>query len=301
MAGVSVGGMARWALGELEEATAPLRDGLLLNLLGITACLVLFSGLKQNIAGDLLLRGVWRSATHGGVPLTVLLLWWLWRQRRSARLDPLALLAALGGGALVAVPVVARVLGNSAVGVLKPHSTLVVLGVLAGFGLLYAGAIRGGMRLADWGLGLGDWRWWLPRSAIALVGIWLGAAVVMHTFPDIADFYPRARSARESVAGLQEAMLGIVIDIFGWELLFRGVLLWLLARRGDVRGAIEALAIIFFLAHYNKPTSEMFMSLPGGILAGWFAWRAGSFLPVWILHSAQLVAVSVIGFWMKAL
>jgi membrane protease YdiL (CAAX protease family) len=294
-----LGKLVRWSLGELEEVTEPLQDGLLLHLVGVTACLGMFGGLTMRINNDLLLRGAWRSGMHGGIPLAMVLLWWLWRQRQAGHHDGLATLAATAGGVLVAIPSVARVMGNSSVGTLKTVSDFVVIGVLVGFALLYGAAVRSKMRLGDFGLGLGDWRWWLPRSGIAFVGIWLGAVVVMHTFPDIAAFYPRARSAQESVAGLMEAQVGIVIDIFGWELLFRGLLLWVFARRGDVRGAIEAQAIIFFLAHIDKPTSEMFMSLPGGILAGWFAWRSGSFLPIWVLHSAQLIAVSVIGFWMK--
>lgn len=149
------------------------------------------------------------------------------------------------------------------------------------------------------GLGPGDWRWWLPR-----VGLGLGLLTVVDTaamvlLPDLQAFYP-PEHARTDVAALVRGLAGMAIDLFGWEMLFRGVLLGALARKVGIRSAIGLAALLFFVGHLDKPLSELLSSLPGGIVAGWFAWRARSFLPVFVLHAWQLATVYVVGFALAA-
>lgn len=283
-----------WSLGVLAEWPRPERDEVLLMGTGAVVSLALLMGMRFDILGAPLLRSAYRAGLHGGVPMAGALLWWLWRQRCR---DPLAVGLVLLGGALVAFPAGARLV-EGAIHALKPHSYEVFAAVVAGFGLLYAGAWRGGMRLDAFGLGLGDWRWWLPRTAIAAGIISAGVTAAMLTLPDLTAYYPSSRLARSGLAGLVESQVATLIGLFGWEMLFRGVLLWALARRGDVKLAIEANALVFFLAHIEKPVSEMLLSLPGGVIACLFAWRARSFVPVWLLHSLQLIGVNVVGFWL---
>ena len=285
-----------FALGELQETDRPLKDGTLLFWLGLATCTVLFGSLRMQIKGSEMLRSAWLAGMHGGIPLAVLVLWWLWRTRRG---DALAVLCGLSGALLVAFPTVARFVGRGSIQALKPHAPWVLAAVLLGFVLLLAAALRAKMDLSDFGLGLGDWRWWLPRAAAATLVIIVGVAVAIVTFDDLVQYYPRRSEAVHDRRVLVESMSGMFFAIFGWEMLFRGILLWVLARRGDIKGAIEANAIIFFLGHLDKPTSEMFLSLPGGIVACWFGWRAGSFVPVWLLHSLQLLAINVAGVLVK--
>lgn len=288
-----------WALGRLEESDKPLRDDVLLQVLGVVVCITLFGGLKKNIVGAHSLRGAWLAGMHGGMPLSVIVLWWLWRRHQAGQRDAIALCMALLGTVLVWAPSLARFSDSGAIHALKPLQYWVCLGVVMGFGLMFAAARRTGLALSDFGLGIGDWRWWLPRTGLALVIICVGAWVAIHTFADLAEFYPRVNAARHDIWVLLDSQLGMFLGIFGWEMLFRGILLWVFARRGDIKGAIEANAIIFFLGHITKPTSELFLSLPGGIIACWFGWRARSFVPVWLLHSMQLFAINFAGYWIR--
>ncbi|MBO87012.1 MAG: hypothetical protein CL927_16820 [Deltaproteobacteria bacterium] len=287
------------ALGRLHETDRPLRDDLLLQLVGAAVCVVLYGGLKGNILDAQMLRGAWLCSMQGGVPLAMVVLWWLWREHQAGRRDLLAHCSAILGTIAVSVLMAARFTGHGSIKLLKLYEAPMAAVALGGIGLLYAAAHRSRMRLDDFGLGLGDWRWWLPRSAIATGVLGVGACAALYTFADLAAFYPRVVDARHDFGLLMESQLGMFMAIFGWEMLFRGILLWVFARRGDIKGAIEANAVIFFLGHLNKPPSEMFLSLPGGIVACWFGWRAGSFLPVWILHSVQLFVMNLAGYWMR--
>lgn len=287
------------ALGELHETDRPLKDDVLLQVLGVVVCITLYGGLQKSIIGAQTLRGAWLAGMHGGMPMAVVVLWWIWRQWGAGKRDAVALLIAILGAALVSMPALARFADNGTIHALKAYQYPVSLSVLAGFGMLYGAAWRSRLQVGDFGLGLGDWRWWLPRALLASVIIWVGVFVAIHTFDDLARFYPRVTAARHDFWVLMDSQFGMFLGIFGWEMLFRGILLWVFARRGDIKGAIEANAIIFFMGHITKPTSELFLSLPGGIIACWFGWRARSFVPVWLLHSLQLFAINFAGYWIR--
>lgn len=72
--------------------------------------------------------------------------------------------------------------------------------------------------------------------------------------------------------------------LFGYELCFRGVLLFGLA---PVFGEWPALAVmtgLYVLAHVDKPMSEALGTLPMGFVFGLSALHSGSFLPAFIAH-----------------
>lgn len=165
------------------------------------------------------------------------------------------------------------------------------------YGLLpIALLVAGGERdLGAYGLGLGELSWWGPRTVLALVGIAAVASGAMLVFADLAAFYPRGE-ARHDASALGVRLLGATIDLLGWEMLFRAVLLGALARKVGAVAAIAIAAVLFFVGHLDKPLSELISSLPGGFVAGWFAWRARSFLPVFLLHAWQLATVNAVGF-----
>ena len=175
--------------------------------------------------------------------------------------------------------------------VVRGVSHLVLYGLLP-VGLL---ALAGERDLAAWGLGLGDVGWWLPRTGLGLLLIGAFASTAMLLFPDLAAFYPRG-DARHDGTALLVSLAGLSIDLLGWEMLFRAVLLGAFARKLEVRTGLALAALLFFVGHLDKPLSELFSSLPGGFVAGWFAWRSRSFLPVYLLHLWQLVTVNAVGF-----
>lgn len=251
---------------------------------------VFFVELTSDLKGDPLLRGAWRASLFGAIPLAAGLLW-------ALRGVPRAQAAA--GAALVCVPTVMRLVGPPKASLLaaQPGPAFAALGL--GLALLLLAARGGGEPLSRWGLSLGDWRWWLPRTAAAAVLVLLGVSAAMHLSDEMREFYPWYRPARSHLDQLLRLQLGLALDFVGWEFLFRGFLLFALARRGDVVAAILFQACLFFLLHKGKPDVELLLSLPGGVLAGWFCWRAGSFLPLWLLHTVQIVSVNLLGFWLR--
>lgn len=276
-------------LGELPAPTSPAGPGLAWWVV-LTFGAVFFVELTHDLKGDPLLRGAWRGSLFGAVPLAAGMLWALRGRARG--------LAAIGA-LLVCVPTVMRLMGPPKASLLAQAPTPAFAALGLGLALVLAAARWGGEPLARWGLATGDWRWWLPRTAAAAVLIVIGATAAMHLSAEMREFYPWYRPARHHADQLLRQQVGLALDFIGWEYLFRGFLLFALARRGDVVAAILFQAAVFFLLHKGKPDVELFLSLPGGILAGWFCWRAGSFLPLWVLHTVQIVSVNLLGFWLR--
>jgi len=74
-----------------------------------------------------------------------------------------------------------------------------------------------------------------------------------------------------------------VLDLFGWEFLFRGFLLFGLARRfGDE--AVLLQAVPFAIAHIGKPELETLSTIFGGAAFGYLAWRTDSFFYPFLIH-----------------
>jgi membrane protease YdiL (CAAX protease family) len=117
--------------------------------------------------------------------------------------------------------------------------------------------------------------------------------------PALASYYPNWKPARHGGSAFVLCHLGVVLDFIGWEFLFRGFLLFGLARLWGPKKAIWAQTLPFFLLHYFKPPLELAFSLPGGLAAGWFCLRAGSFLPLWIIHVVQMTTVGAVAVWLR--
>jgi membrane protease YdiL (CAAX protease family) len=73
------------------------------------------------------------------------------------------------------------------------------------------------------------------------------------------------------------------IDLFGWEYIFRGWLLFGYARKFGPE-AIWLQAVPFAIAHVTKPPVETFSTIFGGFAFGWVAWRTKSFLYPFLIH-----------------
>ena len=117
--------------------------------------------------------------------------------------------------------------------------------------------------------------------------------------PPLAHYYPLYKPAQTSFSELELSLSAIALDFVGWEFLFRGFLLFGLARRGDALMAILLQSLPFFLLHGPKPELEMISSYVGAIFAGWFCLRARTFFPLWVIHVAIISAVSLTAFWIR--
>ncbi len=73
------------------------------------------------------------------------------------------------------------------------------------------------------------------------------------------------------------------LDLFGWEFIFRGWLLFGYARKFGPE-ALWLQAVPFAIAHIGKPEIETLSTIFGGFAFGWVAWRTKSFVYPFLIH-----------------
>ena len=73
------------------------------------------------------------------------------------------------------------------------------------------------------------------------------------------------------------------LDLFGWEFLFRGFILFAFVRKFGVE-ALWLQAVPFALAHIGKPEIETLSTIFGGFAFGWVAYRTRSFVYPFLIH-----------------
>jgi membrane protease YdiL (CAAX protease family) len=125
-----------------------------------------------------------------------------------------------------------------------------------------------------YGFSLGDWKagMIITIGAIGLMTpiLWL----VSHGNNSMQSYY------KPLVAGLPWNTL---LDLFGWEFIFRGWLLFGYSRKFGEDG-IWLQAVPFALAHVGKPELETLSTIFGGFAFGWVAWRTKSFVYPLLIH-----------------
>lgn len=204
---------------------------------------------------------------------------------------------AIGAGLAALAPMVAWGHGgrkalaiNAPTLLVAPAAGLLLVLLLVGW--------RSRFDFASWGLGLGDVRWWTRPVGWLLALIVIGIPIVAVSFPEFVSYYPRYKPSRvqPDVLALLKYQLAIGIYMFSWEFLFRGFMLFGLARYTGPVAAILLQAYPFFLLHDIKPEPELIASWFGGILVGWLSWRAKSMWPSFLLHWVQYSAMEISAF-----
>jgi uncharacterized protein len=149
-------------------------------------------------------------------------------------------------------------------------------------------------RPAAYGLQLGDWRkgllWTLAACAGMALLLWFIARQ-----PGMMAFY-EARAPQ----GTARIIVLNGIEMWGWEFMWRGLLLFGLARVLGPGPAIWLQAVPFAFMHLGKPELETFTTIFGGAAFGYIAWQSGSFLYPFLIHwfilsFTMLVATGRIG------
>ncbi len=292
--------LVRWLLGDIPERVREPDSGALVVWVSFAAAIGMWLGLRHQPKGDPVLTGTWRMLVHGGIPLVAVALWELreaWR--RGPTPSPAAIGLSVGGIALVLAPIAARFTdAGLAAQSAQSFANMARPGLLGG-ALLLAGLYAARRDLTKWGIGLGDWRWWLPHHGVLLAALVPVLMLTTWIVEPLAAYYPVNKAARTSLDGFAWAHLGIALDFIGWEFLFRGFLLFAAARRGDALMAILLHVFPFYLLHHNKPHIELLSSFVGGIFAGWFCLRAGSFLPLYVIHLTMITVVGFTSFMMR--
>lgn len=134
-------------------------------------------------------------------------------------------------------------------------------------GLLLVGAWLG-RAPRDYGLTLGRW-----RAGVALTALtWgVGAVIILLSVrgdPSMPAYYRRLWSPAYPA--------WVLLDMVGWEYLFRGFLLFAYARAWGPGPALLLQMVPFALLHLGKPALETYSTLLGGVWFGIMAWRSRS-------------------------
>jgi membrane protease YdiL (CAAX protease family) len=178
-------------------------------------------------------------------------------------------------------------------GLIVGGDVLPMLGVPLLFGWL---ALR--MRPARFG-----WRWPGAKDLLAYAGIAFAAllpfALWFSTRPEFQAQYPSPAfpPARQHAFGLAvNALLHHGPQLFATEFLYRGFLLFPLARRFGFAAAAAALLVPYVWLHQDKPPLELVQAAWAGALFAWTAWRTQSFLPAFAAHWLLAVVTDLLCF-----
>lgn len=132
--------------------------------------------------------------------------------------------------------------------------------------------------LPAFGFRIGNWREGLFWTAVGCgsmaVVLWFLART-----PAMQGYY-EARAATS--AGRIVFLTGV--ELFAWEFVWRGFMLFLLARIVGPGPAIFLQAVPFAFMHLGKPQVETLSTIFGGAAFGYVAWRTQSFIYPWFIH-----------------
>lgn len=156
-------------------------------------------------------------------------------------------------------------------------SAALVLGVVPALAARYVL----GLSWRELGLGLGNWR----RGAVLLL---IGVPVAVIAGRIGADnsvmraVYPLDPAVPESRFVAHAALQFLYFG--AWEVLFRGVLLFGLARSWGGGAANVIQTALSVTAHFGRALTETFAALPAGLVFGWASLRTGSIWYIAIIH-----------------
>ncbi len=152
------------------------------------------------------------------------------------------------------------------------------------------------LSLSDCGLGWGRTRrdaLWLALGVACAVAI---GAVIARS-PEVRAYYPRYTFVRTEPLLWVPSTLAFAAYGLAWETLFRGHLLLGLAGRGEATvGTVGLLVMqtgVFVIGHLDKPSPEVWLSVPAGLFLGVLALRTRSVLPGFLLHFAASTSVNL--------
>ncbi len=74
------------------------------------------------------------------------------------------------------------------------------------------------------------------------------------------------------------------VELFGWEFIWRGLVLFAFARAFGPGPAIFLQAVPFAFMHLGKPEIETLSTIFGGAAFGYIAWQTRSFVYPWLIH-----------------
>jgi membrane protease YdiL (CAAX protease family) len=150
-------------------------------------------------------------------------------------------------------------------------------------------------RLRDFGLGLGDSRFWLPVSAVVFAIQLPVVALYLARDPVYVRRYPSLAPARQGGAVLWIWEASRLLYMLSWEFLFRGYLLFALEPRlGPLSCVVQMIPFALMHIVSNKPVSEVYFTVGSGLLSGVFALVSRSAWPIILLHGIGAVLLDLL-------
>ncbi len=126
----------------------------------------------------------------------------------------------------------------------------------------------------DYGFTLGDWKTGLALTGLSIALIAPVLWLVTRGDPTMSKYY---------AGQLDSLPWNTFRDLFGWEFLFRGFILFAYTRKFGAEG-LWLHAVPFALAHIGKPAVETYSTIFGGFVFGWIAYRTKSFWWAFLIH-----------------
>ena len=131
---------------------------------------------------------------------------------------------------------------------------------------------------ADFGFKLGNWRVGLAYTLLACIGV--GAVLwFVARMPEMQQYY-KARATED----IWRMVYLNGVELFAWEFVWRGLLLFAMARVLGPGPAIFLQAVPFAFMHLGKPEIETLSTIFGGAAFGFVAWQSDSFIYPWLIH-----------------
>jgi membrane protease YdiL (CAAX protease family) len=156
-------------------------------------------------------------------------------------------------------------------------------GVLLGVGSV---ALAAGLDIGPNAIGIGPVD--VPMT-LALVGavliVLLPILYLSAKKPAVLAVYPEIRAAVQPLALRRQSWLAWAVYLFGYELLFRGFLLFVLVAHWGVWPALAVSTGLYALAHLDKLPDETAATIPMGIVFGGMAILTGGVWAPWLLHT----------------
>ncbi len=130
----------------------------------------------------------------------------------------------------------------------------------------------------SYGFQLGNWRIGLIWVIVGCVGMAIILWFVSRT-PAMQQYY--SSRAPSSIGRL---IFQNGVELFAWEFMWRGVLLFTYATYFGPGAAIFLQAVPFAFMHLGKPEVETLSTIFGGAAFGFIAWQTQSFVYPWLIH-----------------
>lgn len=130
----------------------------------------------------------------------------------------------------------------------------------------------------DYGFRIGNWRTGLVWTVASCIGMAIILWFVART-PGMQAYY-------EAKAPDNTPYLVYItgVDLFGWEFMWRGFMLFGMAAVLGPGPAIWLQAVPFAFMHLGKPEIETLSTIFGGAAFGFIAWQSGSFFYPFLIH-----------------